>query len=90
MKDAVSHVYERVLHSLSRAHARGEDFQITKNDGGPPRETLEQQNTTSAIAHLSLVCIVSIIATILVLSSSGKEFNSCGSMIYYIECSAPL
>ena len=40
MKDAVSHVYERVLHSLSRAHARGEDFQITKNDGGRSKRNI--------------------------------------------------
>jgi len=35
--------------------------------------------------HLSLVCMVSIMATILVLSSSGKEFNSCGSIFFLSE-----
>ena len=35
--------------------------------------------------HLSLVCMVSIMATILVLSSSGKEFNSCGSIFLLSE-----
>ena len=44
MKDAVSHVYERVLHSLSRAHARGEDFQITKNDGGRSKRNIDWNN----------------------------------------------
>ena len=36
--------------------------------------------------YLSLVCMVSIMATILVLSSSGKEFNSCGSIFILVMC----
>ena len=36
--------------------------------------------------YLSLVCMVSIMATILVLSSSGKEFNNCGSIFILVMC----
>ena len=40
-------------------------------------------HTHTNSTHLSLVCMVSIMATILVLSSSGKEFNSCGSIFFF-------
>ena len=54
-------------------------------DGKEKEKKNSRSNSCSSLLnsspYLSLVCMVSIMATILVLSSSGKEFNSCGSII---------
>ena len=81
----VSHSFVTLLSRESSELDFSDNEEKMTADGKEKEKKNSRSNSCSSLLnsspYLSLVCMVSIMATILVLSSSGKEFNSCGSII---------